>query len=363
MTASGPARSRRTSARPGRRKVGDQPASLGITGGGEPFSSIGAEERPGKRVAVAAMLLAVERQHARPDDLGRREPRVVDGEPAGVAHDLDAEVPPGDQPAIEHRDPGDWLGSRRRARSVVRPAIQLLERHGCSERGSHVAVAVTARRYVLPPGGGRGREAARLQEVGSAVGWHNGADERGHAAASTTAADMLQAARDAIEQHRWPEAFELFTRADDQGGLSGADLEGFALTAFFMAGPISRLEHQGARVQGVRGGGPAASGGVRRAGHRPEVRICRQAFDRIGVDTPGGADPRAGWRRLRLRLSRPRPERGSERDGRHRDGARARQKAVDIGTRADDADLKAYALIQPREPEDRDGRDRPMASR
>ena len=53
--------------------------------------------------------LAVEREHARPDDLGRREARVVDGERRRVAHRLQHEVAPRHEP-------------RARAPAATRPA-------------------------------------------------------------------------------------------------------------------------------------------------------------------------------------------------------------------------------------------------
>ena len=51
------------------------------------------------------MLVAIEREHARADDAPGREARVVDGERARVAHDLQREVAPQDEPAAEGRQP------------------------------------------------------------------------------------------------------------------------------------------------------------------------------------------------------------------------------------------------------------------
>ena len=50
-----------------------------------------------------------------------------------------------------------------------------------------------------------------------------------------TTSDLTHAAREALERHAWDEAFELFSRADTLGGLSGPDLESLAEAAWFTA--------------------------------------------------------------------------------------------------------------------------------
>ena len=54
---------------------------------------------------VAAVLLAVEREHAGADDLAGGEARVVDGERLRVPHHLHREVAAGDEPPVEHGQP------------------------------------------------------------------------------------------------------------------------------------------------------------------------------------------------------------------------------------------------------------------
>ena len=104
-TASGPARSRRTSAAPaGARAATRRRASSWIRPAKRTLAS-GFEEGLGERVAMALVLGTVEREHARADDLRRREARVVDGEPFGVAHHGDGEVATRDQPAAKYGDP------------------------------------------------------------------------------------------------------------------------------------------------------------------------------------------------------------------------------------------------------------------
>ena len=51
--------------------------------------------------------------------------------------------------------------------------------------------------------------------------------------AGSTAADPLLTGRAALAGHAWLEAFDLFSRADGEDSLSGADLESYAQAAFF----------------------------------------------------------------------------------------------------------------------------------
>ena len=92
-----------------RRQGFDQPACLELDGVGVAVGHLGLAQAPGERIAVASVLVAVERQHARTDDLRRGEPGIVDREAGCVAHHLDAQVPARDQPAVEDRHPRDGL--------------------------------------------------------------------------------------------------------------------------------------------------------------------------------------------------------------------------------------------------------------
>ncbi|MFL5673796.1 MAG: adenylate/guanylate cyclase domain-containing protein [Chloroflexota bacterium] len=55
------------------------------------------------------------------------------------------------------------------------------------------------------------------------------------AAADTAARDPLDIGRAALERHDWPAAFEALTEAADAGDVTGLDLEGLAMAAFFTA--------------------------------------------------------------------------------------------------------------------------------
>ncbi|HET9458213.1 MAG TPA: adenylate/guanylate cyclase domain-containing protein [Candidatus Limnocylindrales bacterium] len=54
-------------------------------------------------------------------------------------------------------------------------------------------------------------------------------------AADAASDDPLLAGREALARHAWQEAFDRLSEADRAGGLSGADLEALAMSAFFIA--------------------------------------------------------------------------------------------------------------------------------
>ena len=84
---------------------------------------------------VAVVLGTVEREHARPDDLSRREARIVDRERLGVAHHVEREIPPRDEPPVEHRQPGDRLVRAQPVRAArAGRALQLCERRRGADR-------------------------------------------------------------------------------------------------------------------------------------------------------------------------------------------------------------------------------------
>src|SRR3989442_5045315 len=77
----------------GRGQCLDEAAGLEVRERGESAPRLGAEEGRCERVPMTAVLVAVERQHARAEDPGGREALVVDGEQARIAHHIDAEIP------------------------------------------------------------------------------------------------------------------------------------------------------------------------------------------------------------------------------------------------------------------------------
>jgi class 3 adenylate cyclase len=162
--------------------------------------------------------------------------------------------------------------------------------------------------------------------------------------AFTTVPDMLHAARDAIEQHRWSDAFDLFTQADAEGGLSGADLQAFGLTAFFMARADIELDIHERAFKAYEAEGESVRAAV------VALNIAR-SYGFAGKHSIASA-----WTRRAERILGPegdgyafgylaliRSEAASA-TGDIETALALAQKAVDIGTRADDADLKAYAF-------------------
>ena len=69
-----------------------------------------------------------------PDDPGRREAGVVDGEGRTVPHDRRGQVPPGHQPAVQHRHPGDGLGLAQPGQRRMRVLAQLGQGDGRAAR-------------------------------------------------------------------------------------------------------------------------------------------------------------------------------------------------------------------------------------
>ena len=81
-TDSGPASVARRSASPRVSIRVEQPLDLALHDPAEPLGHRIESKRPRERIAVAPVLVAVEGEHARADDLCGREARVVDGERA-----------------------------------------------------------------------------------------------------------------------------------------------------------------------------------------------------------------------------------------------------------------------------------------
>ena len=120
----------------------DQRVDLARDHGREALADGVEPERARERVTVAPMLLAVEREHARPDHLRGRETRVVDRVRLRVAHHLEDEVAPRHEPGVEHRHPRDRL------------ALAQAREYGCGFRSSSASVtaAPTGRdARVMPP--------------------------------------------------------------------------------------------------------------------------------------------------------------------------------------------------------------------
>ena len=103
--ASGPAKARRSSASPSGSMASISRSTSAATTSVKRSRDGLQAKRARERRAVALVLVAVEREHARADDAPGREARVVDREGGRVAHDLQREVAAQDEPAAEGRQP------------------------------------------------------------------------------------------------------------------------------------------------------------------------------------------------------------------------------------------------------------------
>ena len=83
---------------------------------------------------MAPMLVAVERQHAGSDHPSRREAGIVDRETLSVAHDVDAQIAAGDHPAVEDRDPRNWLMLAQARQRVIGLDLEVMQRQRGSQR-------------------------------------------------------------------------------------------------------------------------------------------------------------------------------------------------------------------------------------
>jgi class 3 adenylate cyclase len=161
---------------------------------------------------------------------------------------------------------------------------------------------------------------------------------------SPAPSDALTAAREAARQHRWSEAFEDYARADAEGSLSGADLEAYALTAWFVARPGLQMEikERAFKVYEADDQAPRAA--------YVALDVAR------GYNMVGKPAIAAAWARRAERILGPegdgyafgylalaRSEMASA-SGDIETALPLAEKAVEIGSRADDADLKAFAL-------------------
>jgi class 3 adenylate cyclase len=159
----------------------------------------------------------------------------------------------------------------------------------------------------------------------------------------TAPPDPLQAGRDALTRHAWPEAFERLTEADRAGGLAAADLESLVLAAFFAARADIELE---VKERAFRA-------------YEAEGNDLRAAFLAVDVARTygfvGKASIASAWRRRAERLIGPEGDTyvhgylalvGSESaaGGGDLDTALAlAERAVAIGSATADPDLTAYS--------------------
>ena len=112
----------------------DQPVDLPSHDGREPLVHRLEAKRPREGIAMAPVLLPVEREHARADDLSGREAWIVDREHDRVSHHLQGEVAAGHDPGLQRGDPRDRLVLPEPRERRVRVVLELLERDRGADR-------------------------------------------------------------------------------------------------------------------------------------------------------------------------------------------------------------------------------------
>ncbi|HSO28653.1 MAG TPA: adenylate/guanylate cyclase domain-containing protein, partial [Candidatus Sulfomarinibacteraceae bacterium] len=157
--------------------------------------------------------------------------------------------------------------------------------------------------------------------------------------------DPLQAGRDALARHAWPEAFERLSEADRAGRLTGADLERLAEAAFFAAHADAELDIKERAFRAHLADGD-------------QIRAAYLALDLAHHHYFAGKESiAAGWVRRAEKILGAEGDTyahgyltliRSELAGMSGDPDTAlalAEQAIAIGERAADADLKAYAQM------------------
>ena len=161
---------------------------------------------------------------------------------------------------------------------------------------------------------------------------------------TAAAEDPLQAGRAALSRHAWLEAFDQLSRAERDGQLSGADLEGMALAAFFAPRADVEIDVKERAFKAYQAEGN-------------EVRAAYLALDIAReYGFKGKSSMASAWTRRAEQIIGPEGEtyahgylavNRSQAAGVAGDVDQAlaqAERAVEIGNRAADADLKASAL-------------------
>jgi class 3 adenylate cyclase len=156
--------------------------------------------------------------------------------------------------------------------------------------------------------------------------------------------DLLAAGLEALGRHRWQEAFDLLSRADGEGKLSGADLESLADAAFFAARADLEIEIKERAFKAHQ-----ADGNELRAAY-VALRLARDYWFR------GKLSIASAWGRRGEKLLDGKPESYAHgylalgkselasSTGNIEEALELAEQAVEIASRAAQADLQAFAL-------------------
>jgi class 3 adenylate cyclase len=162
--------------------------------------------------------------------------------------------------------------------------------------------------------------------------------------AETAVPDLAAAAREALRRHAWQEAYDLFTRAETAGTLTGRDLEDLAEAAWFAGQADASVQAKERAFQAYLAAGDRDRAAFltfdlfEQYSHTGKTAIASawmRRGERLVAELPEGAAH--GW--YELAKSDEAKAAGDVDAAAQRAG-----RAVDIGTRTGDADLRAIAL-------------------
>jgi class 3 adenylate cyclase len=156
----------------------------------------------------------------------------------------------------------------------------------------------------------------------------------------------LAAARDALEEHRWQEAFDLLTKVDREEGLAAADLEALAQAAWFIAQPDLAVEAKERAFKAYFADGKRARA-AKTAFELSREYVSKRKFSIASAWAARGerlleGEPEGfahGYQALSKSLT-------AEHAGDVETAIKLAGLTVEIGTRFGDADLRAWGLLQ-----------------
>ncbi|HEY8801272.1 MAG TPA: adenylate/guanylate cyclase domain-containing protein [Candidatus Limnocylindrales bacterium] len=158
------------------------------------------------------------------------------------------------------------------------------------------------------------------------------------------APDTARTGREALARHAWPKAFELLSRADREGSLTGPDLEALAEAAFFSAHADAEVE---AKERAFKT-------------YLAEENPLRAAYVALDLARRNGMSGKhsiaSAWMKRGERLLEGQPETsvngylalvqsdGASAAGHIGTALELAERAVEISNRASDGDLQAWAM-------------------
>jgi class 3 adenylate cyclase len=175
--------------------------------------------------------------------------------------------------------------------------------------------------------------------------WQNQRDEGATVSVDQTTPDTLRDAREALGRHAWEEAFESFSQADREGDLSGPDLESLAEAAWFTARADLAIDAKERAFKAYDADGDRIRAAyialhlAQEYSHKQQFSIA-SAWTRRGERLLEGEEETYAHGYLALAKSD-----GAREAGDIDTALELAEQAVQIGTRAGDADLQAFGLI------------------